>query len=73
MYNHHHTLVPKGYVSLNQACRELEISRPTLNRWIKKLQGISKVIVNEVHYIHESDVDKIRKARQELSNAANNA
>lgn len=64
--NHHHSIVPQGYVNLNRACTELGISRPTLNRWIKKIDDVSKISVNEVHYISEKDVEKIRQARVEM-------
>lgn len=69
MQNFHRTFIPQGYVNLNQACNELGISRPTLNRWIKKLDDICRITVNEVHYIRQTDVEKIRQARMEMQNA----
>lgn len=66
MKNFHRTFIPHGYVSLNQACSELGISRPTLNRWIKKLDDILKITVNEMHYIRQEDVERIRQARMEM-------
>jgi len=59
----HYVITPQGYVSITQVCKDLGLSRPTINRWIKKISQIEKLVVNEVHYISIADVDKIKEAR----------